>query len=781
MKGFIVVITTIIIILTAFLQLVSAESPVVASETPRIQSYLVQKLQHPVELKSVSLIWHGIIPVIDIQQFTIYSQDHKQKLFSVGEVSARIKIIQSLISGRVQLSYLYINYLNLLFAKEKNLDNNQMAWQVVNLEFFNTLFNESLQENFSDKFTLECEHLGLGFQHVFPNYLPVTYLKTTVLLNKNNDHIDVHLKNINLKNTDVHVSGEVEYVNHNVGFDLAYYLNSTVPYKLNNYLPHTIMDSDLIDWLVSSVIKFDKIVGTARLQNKQFTAQFQVNDLNLQYQPGWPMAKKLDAILAFTNTGLNATILSGTLEGVNLHQVDVSIPNFSHSILNISGSASSQSKLMQNYVLQSPLRLSFGQYFQDVDWLGNSHLQINITIPLNSGDQSKTKVKGLLTFSDNTLKLYNKFILNKAKAEIIFDENGIKGDKFSALYLDEPVNVDIFGEYYLINYKQYRVRLSNGNNRRLRLTFSQPDIRGVLDYQNKKIVGNFQYIILKSTPNKFIKKKSNNINPDIIPESDITVNDFRYDLKKFGQVIFKTTPFSGGLKLQYLRANIGNSVINLTGFWNRNISSVQGSIVSHNLAELLNSWNISSSIKSNSAKMGLQLNWQDSLYSPDVQSMSGKMQINIGSGELLNVGSQAKTDFGRLLTLLSIQSLAKRLRLDFSDLNMSSKGLSFDNISGDFIINSGIAKTNNLSLEGPVANINIRGAMNLINQSYNLNVEVTPHLTSSIPAIAAIAGGPVAGAAAWAAGKLFNPILNKITSDNYTVTGPWKNPVIKQM
>jgi uncharacterized protein YhdP len=777
-----VTVTILVIVLAAFFELISAESLIVASETPRIQEFLVQKLEHPIELHNVSLKWHGIIPVIDIHQLTLYSQDHKQKLFSVGEVLARIKIVESLIQGRVQVSYLYINHLNLLFAKEKLPDNNQSSWKIVNLEFLNTLFKNNLEENFSDKLTLECEHLGLGFQNIFPNYLPVTTLKARVNLDKAHQDISIHLKNIDIQNNDAKITGEAEYTNKRIGFNLKYHLNSTVPKQLNNYLPHTILDSDLLNWLVISIKSFNSIDGKALLQDDQFTAQFQVDHLNLWYAKDWPMAKNLDAMLNFKNAGLQAEVATGELAGVQLQNIDVNIPNFSHSILNIAGNISSESKLLQNFVLQSPLKLTLGQYFQYIDWTGNANLQINIAMPLEKNDQSKTKVTGHLKFSDNALKLMNKINLVKAKADINFNENGVIGKNLSAVYLESPVNINIFPNYYMVNYKQYHFRVNDKGNNRYRIIFSQPDILGFLEFQQKKIVGNFQVIALKSKPNESMNKKSSNmINPANIPESDISINDFRYDSKQFGSVKINTVPFNKGLKLQSLKTSLGSSTINLTGYWNNFQSSIQGSIVSHNLSELLDKWNFSNSIRSNSAKMNLQLNWQDSLYSPDVRSLSGNIQINIGSGELLNVGSEAKTDFGRLLTILSIQSIAKRLRFDFSDLNMKNKGLNFDNISGSFTVNNGIAKTNNLTLDGPVANINITGAMNLVSQTYNLNVMVTPHLTSSLPVIAAIAGGPVAGAAAWAAGKLFNPLLNKITDDNYTVTGPWKNPVIKQV
>ena len=106
--------------------------------------------------------------------------------------------------------------------------------------------------------------------------------------------------------------------------------------------------------------------------------------------------------------------------------------------------------------------------------------------------------------------------------------------------------------------------------------------------------------------------------------------------------------------------------------------------------------------------------------------------------------------------------------------------MNFDDIHGDFQLNQGIAVTKNTVLEGPIARIALAGNINLVNQTYDLQVQVTPHLTSSLPLIAAIAGGPVVGAAAWVANKLINPVINKITTDHYHITGPWSKPVITQ-
>src|SRR5262249_41799270 len=148
-------------------------------------------------------------------------------------------------------------------------------------------------------------------------------------------------------------------------------------------------------------------------------------------------------------------------------------------------------------------------------------------------------------------------------------------------------------------------------------------------------------------------------------------------------------------------------------------------------------------------------------------------------GQMITSGSQAKMNFGRLLTLLSFSSIQRRLTLDFTDL--TQKGLVFDSIHGMILFNrNGLANVKNLIMKSAVAQVEIQCSLNLVLETYNLDVMVIPHLTSSLPVVATIAGGPVAGAAVWAASKVVSPIINKVTEDHYTVTGPWHDPVIKK-
>jgi uncharacterized protein YhdP len=151
----------------------------------------------------------------------------------------------------------------------------------------------------------------------------------------------------------------------------------------------------------------------------------------------------------------------------------------------------------------------------------------------------------------------------------------------------------------------------------------------------------------------------------------------------------------------------------------------------------------------------------------------------MGEGSI--TGLNTKTDtligFGRLISLLSLQSLPRRLTLNFGDL--LHKGFYFEKIQGDWTLKDGNATTRNTYLDGSVAYVAINGAVDLLNEQYHLRLLVAPHLTSSIPIVATIAGGPVVGGVAWAINQLITPEVQRIAHYTYSVEGPWRQPEVK--
>lgn len=275
------------------------------------------------------------------------------------------------------------------------------------------------------------------------------------------------------------------------------------------------------------------------------------------------------------------------------------------------------------------------------------------------------------------------------------------------------------------------------------------------------------------------------LSPTDIPALDLNCRDFHYADKNFGTVQLKLSKRQGALVIDQLQSTTPVSFLAASGLWelkpNGTLTSLSGKLQSRDFSATLASWGLPPRLKSNHAQVSFVLNWQAAPYDLHLPLLNGHIQLQFGQGEVSNIKGTGSVEMalGRLLTLLSLQTVTRRLQLDFSDL--STQGYSFDTLQGDINLEHGMATTNNLSLDGPVAEIALNGDINLLNEEHNLWVKVTPHVTASLPVIAALTGGPVAGAVTWVVNKMLGTQLQKLTSHTYRVTGTWSKPNIREI
>jgi uncharacterized protein YhdP len=155
--------------------------------------------------------------------------------------------------------------------------------------------------------------------------------------------------------------------------------------------------------------------------------------------------------------------------------------------------------------------------------------------------------------------------------------------------------------------------------------------------------------------------------------------------------------------------------------------------------------------------------------------MQGELNLEARDGRLENVDEGA----GKLLSLVSLNSLQRRLTLDFRDV--VKEGFSFDRMQGRFVVMDGGAYTDNFSIDGTSVSIDIAGRTGLVARDYDQLVTVTPQVSSTLPIAGAIAGGPAVGAAVYLADKLVGDRFNRLTRVQYHVTGSWDKPVYNKL
>jgi len=190
-----------------------------------------------------------------------------------------------------------------------------------------------------------------------------------------------------------------------------------------------------------------------------------------------------------------------------------------------------------------------------------------------------------------------------------------------------------------------------------------------------------------------------------------------------------------------------------------------------NLGQMLDALGFTGMVDGGKTQATLAGSWPGSPGAFSLAHMSGTLQASVGEGRLLDVEPGGS---GRILGLISLAEIPRRLTLDFSDF--FAKGFAFNTARGDFTFSDGLARTDNLRLDGPAAEIRVSGAADLRHETYDQRVEVLPKAGGVLPALGMLAGGPAGAAVGVVAQAMLGKPLKQQTRTVYKITGPWKKP-----
>ncbi|MCB1768081.1 MAG: TIGR02099 family protein [Candidatus Competibacteraceae bacterium] len=267
-------------------------------------------------------------------------------------------------------------------------------------------------------------------------------------------------------------------------------------------------------------------------------------------------------------------------------------------------------------------------------------------------------------------------------------------------------------------------------------------------------------------------------NPCQLPPLTLTAADLRLNDQALGRLRLAITPRFNGVRLSGIELRSAQQQIDADGEWwwngDRQASRITAEFRSPALGDTLAVFGYpESGIARGPTKARLDAEWAAGLPDFALERISGTLGFEIGPGQLLEINP----GLGRMLGLFSVQNLSRRLSLDFSDL--FQPGTSFDRISGEFVFKNGQARTDNLNIDAPAAQIEIRGRVGLRDRDYDQHITVTPQLGVALPVAGAIVGGPAAGAAVFVAERLLQKGIEQATQYQYRLTGSWDDPVLE--
>lgn len=292
-----------------------------------------------------------------------------------------------------------------------------------------------------------------------------------------------------------------------------------------------------------------------------------------------------------------------------------------------------------------------------------------------------------------------------------------------------------------------------------------------------------QFTRLHLTP--FLQNEDKTFAPASVPSFYLTSKDFKYGDRAFGKVEFNVANEKDRLLFNKILIDNADYQLSMVGFWNKtpdvHLSNLKGVFSSQRTKGLFEKLNLADALKTKQLDVDFDLSWPGDIYAPEINKMEGELNIALGPGRILEVGDEveAKMEVGKLLNLLSPHTLIRRLNLDFSDL--THDGFSFDEMKGQFVLSDGNAQTRDTYFDGPIAHVALKGRIGLSDRDFDLKLNIIPYVTSSLPVIATIAGGPIAGIATWIADRVFTTAMKKNVDHYYAMKGSWDDPIVEKL
>lgn len=652
----------------------------------------------------------------------------------------------------------------------------------------------------SGNFIVHSKDLDIDFKKLFKAPIHLNDLYSELNWQRETDATLIKVTKFSAVNADASANGQMGLLipanNAIPVISLLAHVKTKRPSQIGAYLPLPFVGHELVQWLDNAIIK-GKADGSVVLQGSlsefpfdknegTFLIDTQIRDAELHYEPDWPNLQDANGELVFSGRQMQMAVDSAEIFGVDLKNIRANIPLIKthvQAMLHIAADTiNTQLEKGLDFLQATPLAKEMGG-LQSLELTGPLQLALQLSIPLESGKE-KLKVAGTGITQNAKVDIPSHNIqIDDLKGQFSVSETGVQAQNLIGVLWNKPINIAIRSvpkTQLAINYDGIDTVLSP-EGKGWRFSVNNKIAKGSILIPNDKeqaIEANFDSLTLNSASSSHSDWSFKQI-----PAINLTAQDVRYDKMDFGKVQLKLRPVLAGIAIRGLQAGNASYHLIANGVWHRQENKKTefiGQLDSPDLSSFLRNWGLPASITAEQAHIRFNLQWPGAPYAINLARLQGSFSFNATNGQIVDIGSsaEAKLGFGRLLTFLSLQSLGKRLQLDFSDLQ--AKGFDFTNMQGHFNLRNGNAMTRDVTIEGPVAAISIVGRVGLQAKDYDLKIKVLPHFTSSLPVIVGLAGGPIAGAITWVANAVLGSTVQKIAETSYRITGSWAKPNIQK-
>jgi uncharacterized protein YhdP len=339
--------------------------------------------------------------------------------------------------------------------------------------------------------------------------------------------------------------------------------------------------------------------------------------------------------------------------------------------------------------------------------------------------------------------------------------------------------VDLMGR----RYQEVRL-LGRTRNGLLRTQVMGRELNGVLAYrpaageQAARVSAQFKQLTIPAAMPVTASAEGMRMSAADFPALDMTVEDFRLQDRPLGRLEAVAYGSPQGLVIDSLQLTHPDSVFRMSGLWRDGAPSETRADLRLSVldaSQFLARFGYPGTLRRGSAEIQGNATWVGSPADFAFDTLAGQLDFKAKGGEFLKINPGA----GKLLGVLSLQSLPRRLNFDFRDI--FNEGYAFDDIGATLRIARGVVYSDDFRMRGPAAKVGMSGMADLNQETVQLRVKVIPKLSEGVAVAGALLGGPLAGVGALAAQKMLRDPLEEAVSQEYMVTGAWQSPDVRKL
>jgi uncharacterized protein (TIGR02099 family) len=265
---------------------------------------------------------------------------------------------------------------------------------------------------------------------------------------------------------------------------------------------------------------------------------------------------------------------------------------------------------------------------------------------------------------------------------------------------------------------------------------------------------------------------------DTFPPINFSCTRCRFMNNDLGKVDINLSRSATGMKIDQVRMHNTHGLFYGTGDWflinGQSSTRLRGEFSSSDFGAFLKVLKLDSGVKDSKVSSEFDLSWKRAPYEFNFDTLNGQIDWRLTDGYLTEVSDQGS----RIFSLLSLDSLVRKLQLDFRDV--FAKGFFYEKIIGSFQLENGVAFTRDTLVDGGAGEITMQGYTDLNAQQLNYQIEFAPNVTSSLPVIVAWMVNPATALAALALDQMLTS-AKVISNIKFSLTGTLDDPKLTEL